>query len=91
MTSATFPNRRICQADYGNELHACALITLLDGYAKDPAGGGTPLGAFAKANLIAELASRPQAFSVLAFESTEPIGLVNCIEGFSTFACKPLR
>jgi ribosomal protein S18 acetylase RimI-like enzyme len=63
---------------------------LLDGYAKDPAGGGTPLGAFAKANLIAELASRPQAFSVLAIEGTEPIGLVNCIEGFSTFACKPL-
>ncbi|MDB5843346.1 MAG: GCN5-related N-acetyltransferase, partial [Polaromonas sp.] len=30
------------------------------------------------------------AFSVLAFAGDEPVGLVNCIEGFSTFACRPL-
>ena len=39
---------------------------------------------------MAELAARPQAFSVLAFDGAEPVGLVNCIEGFSTFACRPL-
>lgn len=33
---------------------------------------------------------RPQAFSVLAFDGDTPVGLVNCIEGFSTFACRPL-
>ncbi|MDP5008952.1 MAG: GNAT family N-acetyltransferase, partial [Glaciimonas sp.] len=27
---------------------------------------------------------------VLAFDGDVPVGLVNCIEGFSTFACKPL-
>jgi ribosomal protein S18 acetylase RimI-like enzyme len=27
---------------------------------------------------------------VLAFVGGEPAGLVNCFEGFSTFACKPL-
>jgi ribosomal protein S18 acetylase RimI-like enzyme len=27
---------------------------------------------------------------VLAFDGATPVGLVNCIEGFSTFACKPL-
>jgi ribosomal protein S18 acetylase RimI-like enzyme len=27
---------------------------------------------------------------VLAFDGDAPVGLVNCIEGFSTFACKPL-
>ena len=37
-----------------------------------------------------ELALRPQAFSVLAFDAEQPVGLVNCIEGFSTFACRPL-
>ncbi|MEZ5701875.1 MAG: GNAT family N-acetyltransferase [Burkholderiaceae bacterium] len=31
-----------------------------------------------------------QAYSVLAFDGDAPVGLVNCIEGFSTFACKPL-
>jgi GNAT superfamily N-acetyltransferase len=40
--------------------------------------------------LPAALAARPQAFSVLAFDGDTPVGLINCIEGFSTFACKPL-
>ena len=32
-------------------------------------------------------------FSVLAFDDANnhvPVGLVNCVEGFSTFACRPL-
>jgi ribosomal protein S18 acetylase RimI-like enzyme len=40
--------------------------------------------------LAIELAKRPHAFSVLAFIAGEPVGLVNCFEGFSTFACRPL-
>ena len=81
---------QILQADYSNALHAQAIVQLLDSYAQDPAGGGTPLSDFAKQHLVAELAKRPQAFSVLAFVDDAPVGLVNCIEGFSTFACKPL-
>ena len=81
---------RILQANYSDTLHAQAIVQLLDTYAQDPAGGGTPLSDFAKANLINELAKRPQAFTVLAFDADAPVGLVNCIEGFSTFACKPL-
>jgi GNAT superfamily N-acetyltransferase len=42
------------------------------------------------ARLVPELAARPQAFSVLAFDGDVPVGLVNCIEGFSTFKCRPL-
>ena len=80
----------IFQADYGNPIHAAALISLLDDYARDISGGGEPLGDFTKSNLISALAARPQAFSVLAFDGAQPVGLVNCIEGFSTFACKPL-
>lgn len=85
----------IFQADYANPTHARALVTLLDAYARDPAGGGEPLSDFAKANLVHELSCRPQAFSVLAFDGADiegatPVGLVNCIEGFSTFACRPL-
>ena len=77
-------------ADYSDHAHAAAIVSLLDAYAQDPAGGGHPLSDFAKSNLVNELARRPQAFSVLAFDGNSPVGLVNCIEGFSTFACKPL-
>jgi len=83
----------VCRADYANPHHAQVLVDLLDSYARDPMGGGESLSEFAKTNLAACLARRAQAFSVLAFESANektPIGLVNCIEGFSTFACKPL-
>jgi ribosomal protein S18 acetylase RimI-like enzyme len=48
------------------------------------------LSEHARSNLVRELALRPQAFSVLAFDGEQPVGLVNCIEGFSTFACRPL-
>lgn len=78
------------RADYANPSHAAALVLLLDAYASDPAGGGQGLSAFAKANLVPSLAARPQAYSVLAFDGEQPVGLVNCIEGFSTFACQPL-
>ena len=81
---------RICRADYANRIHASAIVLLLDAYARDAAGGGEPLSDFTKTHLVKALAARPQAFSVLAFDDTQPIGLVNCIEGFSTFACKPL-
>ena len=77
-------------ADYGNAAQAAALVELLDAYARDPAGGGTPLAAAVREGLPAALAARPQAFSVLAFDGDTPVGLINCIEGFSTFACKPL-
>ncbi len=84
---------QIVQADYANPLHAIALVGLLDAYAQDPMGGSEPLSQFAKANLVAALSARAQAFSVLAFAGSDgevPVGLVNCIEGFSTFACQPL-
>lgn len=91
MTSlADTASLQLCRANYQHPAHAQALVFLLDAYARDVAGGGKPLSDFAKQHLVAELAARPQAFSVLAFDGTQPVGLVNCIEGFSTFACRPL-
>ena len=81
---------RVVQADYADPVHGQALLDVLDAYARDPAGGGQPLSEFARAHLLAELAARPTAFSVLAFDGDLPVGLANCIEGFSTFACQPL-
>ena len=80
----------VCLADYADPAHREALLFLLDAYARDPAGGGAPLGEFVRRNLLDELARRSCAFSVLAFDGTRPVGLVNCFEGFSTFASKPL-
>lgn len=80
----------VCRADYANPVHAAALVTLLNAYACGPMGGGRALSEFARANLVPCLAARPQAFSVLAFSKEQPVGLINCIEGFSTFACRPL-
>jgi GNAT superfamily N-acetyltransferase len=80
----------VVRARYADPAHAAALLDLLDAYARDPAGGGEPLSDFARDHLIAELAARPFMFSVLAFDGGTPVGLVNAIEGFSTFACRPL-
>jgi ribosomal protein S18 acetylase RimI-like enzyme len=86
----------VIEADYTDPAHAQVLVRLLDLYARDPMGGGEGLSAFAKANVVSELARRPQAFSVLAFArdeagvEDEAVGLVNCMEGFSTFACRAL-
>ncbi|MBP9904466.1 MAG: GNAT family N-acetyltransferase [Rhodoferax sp.] len=83
----------IAQADYSDPAHMDAVLDLLDAYARDPAGGGEGLSAYAKTNLADALRQRPTLFSVLAFDRRAqmlPVGLVNCVEGFSTFACKPL-
>ena len=77
-------------ADFSNPAHASAVVYLLNEYAKDDMGGGAPLSTYTQANLVKEMAKRPTIHVVLAFVSGKPAGLINCIEGFSTFACKPL-
>ena len=84
------PAIQICRVNYADETHAAALTRLLDSYARDVMGGGKPLAADVLGKVAAELAKRPHAFSVLAFVDETPAGLVNCFEGFSTFAAKPL-
>ena len=86
----------VLRADYNDAGHAAALVQLLDSYAQDPAGGGQGLSAYAREHVVAGLRARPQAFSVLALRVSDdratrvPVGLINCIEGFSTFAARPL-
>ena len=84
------PDILVLQASYTNAVHADAIGLLLNSYAEDPMGGGHSLPADLLQQLPAELAKRPHACRVLAFVGGEPAGLVNCFEGFSTFACRPL-
>ncbi len=90
MSVAALSRLHVLRADYANPGHADALVSVLNAYAQDPAGGGAALSEYTKTHVVRELASRPQAFSVLAFDGSTPVGLVNCIEGFSTFQCRPL-
>lgn len=81
--------------DYADARDSAALVALLDAYASDPAGGGEPLTDAVKAQLAPALGQCPGAFSVIAWAQgpqggEQAVGLVNCFEGFSTFACRPL-
>ena len=80
----------ILLADLSLPSHGEAIIYLLNEYAKDEMGGGTELSIFVKNNLVSELKKRQGVYIILAFVDGDPAGLVNCFEGFSTFACKPL-
>lgn len=80
----------IVQADLTLPQHARALVELMDEYARHPMGQGQPLQASIKEQLPEALLARSDGFQVLAFVDERPVGLVNCFEGFSTFACKPL-
>jgi len=69
----------------------CAAVTgLLDDYARDPMGGGTPLSQHAHENLPQAMAAMPGAFSVIGRIDGKPVALANCFTTLSTFACKPL-
>jgi ribosomal protein S18 acetylase RimI-like enzyme len=80
----------ILLADLSLPSHGEAIVYLLNEYAKDEMGGGTELSIFVKNNLVCELKKRQGVYIILAFVDGNPAGLVNCFEGFSTFACKPL-
>ena len=85
---------RVERVDYLAPRDARALVMLLDAYARDPMGGGQDLSDEVKARLCADLAQRPGAASFIAWlgtcESAQPIGLINCLEGYSTFKAQPL-
>lgn len=66
------------------------MVELLDAYARDPMGGGAGLSAAVKAALPDALAARPGVHVLLAHRGEMPVGVAVCMEGFSTFACKPL-
>ncbi|CAN1523122.1 WecD Histone acetyltransferase HPA2 and related acetyltransferases [Burkholderiaceae bacterium] len=76
--------------DFSDAAHRVALILLLDAYAQDPMGGGEPLSVDVKARLCDDMAARHTVASFIAWLDGAPVGLVNCVEGFSTFKSRPL-
>jgi GNAT superfamily N-acetyltransferase len=84
------PDLTIALADYHDPRDAADVVALLDAYARDPMGGGTPLAEDVKQRLPVDLAANPHAFSLLARAGGTAVGLANCFIGYSTFAAAPL-
>ncbi|WP_019938298.1 GNAT family N-acetyltransferase [Bordetella sp. FB-8] len=80
----------IIDIDFKNPEHGRIVVALLDEYASGDMGGGEPLPAYTRDNLAASLAARPWAHALVARIDGQPAGLAIYLEGFSTFACKPL-
>jgi GNAT superfamily N-acetyltransferase len=81
---------KVIEADLANPAHAAAVVELLDGYARDPMGGGAALSEQVKRDLIPALRRRSDALVLLALRDGAAAGLLNAFEGFSTFAAAPL-
>lgn len=80
----------IREADLNDPGDARALLDLLGQYAIDPLGGGKALPDYTQKNLVEALLKRQDCIIILAYDNKKAVGLCNCFEGFSTFACKPL-
>ncbi len=78
------------RVNYQNPADRVALCAMLNTYALDPMGGGQALDEKNLARLCDDLATKPLAFSFLAWQGDEPVGLANCFEGYSTFKAQPL-
>lgn len=84
------PTLSITVADYRDPRDAADVVALLDAYARDPMGAGAPLDPTVSEVLTERLAQVPGAFSLIAREGDDAVGLANCFTGFSTFAARPL-
>ena len=80
----------IVESNYTRDGHEKVIIELLNRYATDIMGGGEPLPDSVKENLVRELEKRNGIYTVLAFVDEVAAGIAISVEGFSTFACKPL-
>lgn len=90
-TAHTLPDAlAIAAVDLKRPDHRAALLSLLDEYARTPEGGHAPLDPSAMARLPDLLAARAHYAGWLAFIGDQPIGLINCFEGVSTFRARPL-
>lgn len=78
------------RVNYQDPTDRAALCAMLNTYALDPMGGGEALADSNLARLCDDLATKPFAFSFLAWQGDAPVGLANCFEGYSTFKAQPL-
>ncbi len=80
----------VIEADLRDALHAEAVLRLLDEYARHPMGGGMGLPNETRNVLIEKMQAHPCVFALLAYEGEQAVGVAICVEGFSSFAAKPI-
>jgi len=83
-------NIELVAVDYNDAKQGQDLLMLLNAYALDPMGGGEPITEYVRENLLATLAKQNNVFSIIGYVDGKPAGMINYVEGFSTFSCKPL-
>lgn len=79
--------------DFNDERQMEQLVRMLNAYSMDPMGGGNPLTEEVKQRLKEDLRNVNGACSWLAYlgeNREEPVGLINCFKGYSTFRASPL-
>ena len=76
--------------DYSNPVQAAELVELMNVYATDEMGGGEALPQQVLDTLAARMGQRPHIHSAIAYVDDVPAGLINYLEGFSTFKAQPL-
>ncbi len=80
----------LVEADFDNAKHGEAIVSLLDHYAQERMGIGRPLSDDVKKRLVPGLRAHPTAFAFLALLAKEPVGVIICFRGFSTFQARPV-
>jgi len=81
---------RIRPADLTDARDADSIAMLLNAYAVEPVGGGSPLPRDVQERLVPALRDIPRALVLLALEDDAAIGIAVCFVGFSTFRARPL-
>jgi GNAT superfamily N-acetyltransferase len=76
------------QVDWADEGMCRDWLRLLDAYACDPMGGGVPLAAEVRSRLVSTVRELSFFVAWMGYRGTEAVALANCMESFSTFACR---
>ena len=80
----------IISVDLTDDRHTMGLQRLLDDYSQNEFGNGRPLEPDVLSAVIPGLQASGNYLGYIAFSGDQPVGLVNCFVGFSTFRAKPL-
>lgn len=84
----------IQSVDFDDPAQTADFLFLLDHYMRGPTGNGRPMDDALRARLPDALRRRPTVLCHVAYLDEDgqrrPVGLINCVEGFSTFAGRPL-
>jgi ribosomal protein S18 acetylase RimI-like enzyme len=80
----------VVEADLARFGHARDFLALMDHFTRDPMGGGRPLPEDVRHRLVPALLERTDVTVLLGYEDDRAVALATCIEGFSTYAARPL-